>query len=282
MERRACVSRFSANQPLCDMKRVVITGSTRGLGFGLARRFLAKGCRVVINGTTASGVQRALAALHEFSGSVHGVVADVATEPGVERLFGEAEAQLGPVDIWVNNAGLGQPVCPAWEVGAELAERITAVNILGVVHGTVVPFRAMRQRGGGMIFTMEGHGSDGRLVDGMALYGMSKSAATYFTRAIAREAAGSGVAIGRLLPGIVVTDLLLETLAGDDPQNASRRKFYNLLADDVATVSAFLVDGMLSARGPSPSIRWLTPRKVMFRMLFGRFLHRQPFRGELQ
>jgi NAD(P)-dependent dehydrogenase (short-subunit alcohol dehydrogenase family) len=261
------------------MKTVVITGSTRGLGFGLARRFLEKGCSVVVNGTGQESVERALRGLSPFEGRVHGVAGDISSESGVERLYREAERRFGQIDIWVNNAGIGQPMAKAWEIAADRLERIAAVNIMGVVHGTIVPFRAMKARGSGMIFTMEGHGSSGRIVDRMAMYGTTKSAATYFTKAFAYEARGSGVSIGRLLPGMVVTDMLLDTVAGNDPENAKRRKFYNLLADDVDTVSAFLVDGMLAAQGPSPRIEWLTRRKAMLRIMFGSFRKREFFTG---
>lgn len=264
------------NFSLPHMKTVVITGSTRGLGFGLALRFLEKGCSVVVNGTGQGSVERALSELSSFAGQVHGVAGDISSKPDVEHLYREADQRFGPVDIWVNNAGIGQPMAKAWEIPADRLERIAAVNIMGVVHGTIVPFRAMKARGSGMIFTMEGHGSSGRIVDCMAMYGTTKSAATYFTKAFAHEARGSGVTIGRLLPGMVVTDMLLGTVSGNDPENVRRRKFYNLLADDVDTVSAFLVDGMLAAKGPSPRIEWLTRRKALFRMMFG-FLRKRDF-----
>jgi NAD(P)-dependent dehydrogenase (short-subunit alcohol dehydrogenase family) len=259
------------------MKTVVITGSTRGLGFGLAKRFLEKGCNVVINGTAWGSVDRALGQLSAFAGRVHGVACDMASEPDVERLLREAGERFGSVDIWVNNAGIGQPLLKVWEIDAGRLERVAAVNIMGVVYGTIVPFRAMKARGSGMIFTMEGHGSNGGILDCMAMYGTTKCAATYFTKAFAHEARGSGVIIGRLLPGMVVTDMLMETVSGDDPENGRRRKIYNLLADDVETVSAFLVEGMLSARGSTPRIEWLTRRKAMFRMLFGAFRKRDFF-----
>lgn len=264
------------SSPLIIMN-VVITGSTRGLGFGLAGRFLEKGCKVVLNGTTQEGVDRAIRQLSAYAGCVHGVVAEVSSEPGVERLHREAVARFGPVDIWVNNAGIGHPMVKVWEVPADRLERVAGVNLMGVVHGTAVPFKAMKARGSGKIFTMEGHGSNGVILDGMSMYGTTKCAATYFTKAFAHEARESGVSIGLLMPGMVVTDMLMETVSGNDPENAKRRKIYNLLADDVATVSAFLVEGMLAAKGPLPRIAWLTRRKAMFRMLFGAFRKRDYF-----
>ncbi|NTW52651.1 MAG: SDR family oxidoreductase [Chlorobiaceae bacterium] len=262
------------------MKTVVITGSTRGLGLGLARRFLDKGFNVVINGSGDASVERALKALSAFGERVHGVAADVSSRSDVERLFNEAEKRFRQVDIWVNNAGLGQPLRKAWEFGEDEISRIVDINIKGVVHGTIVPFLAMKSRGTGKIFTMEGHGSKGAILDRMTIYGTSKSAATYFTKSFAHEAIGSGITIGCLLPGMVVTDLLFDTVMDDTPECRKRKLIYNMLADDVETVAVFLVDRMLSATGSFCRIEWLTRRKAIFRLLFGKLRKRDFFRNE--
>jgi NAD(P)-dependent dehydrogenase (short-subunit alcohol dehydrogenase family) len=259
------------------MKTIVITGSTRGLGLGLARTFLDKGCNVVINGSGETSVGRALDTLSPYGSRVHGVVADVSSRSDVERLCIEAEKRFGHVDVWVNNAGLGQPLRKAWELDEEEISRIAGVNVMGVVHGTIVPFRAMQPRSSGKIFNMEGHGSKGAILDRMTIYGTTKSAATYFTKSFAHEAKGSGITVGCLLPGMVVTDLLFDTVRDDSPESRRRKMIYNMLADDVDTVSAFLVDRMLAATGSFSRIEWLTRRKAMFRMLFGKFRKRDFF-----
>jgi NAD(P)-dependent dehydrogenase (short-subunit alcohol dehydrogenase family) len=261
------------------MNTVVITGSTRGLGLGLARHFLDKGCNVVVNGSSEASVGRALDALSKYGARVHGVVADVSSRNDVERLCREAGMRFRQVDIWVNNAGLGQSLRKAWELGEEEVSRIAGVNIMGVVHGTIVPFLAMQPRGKGKIFTMEGHGSKGAIIDRMTIYGTTKSAATYFTKSFAHEAKGSGITLGCLLPGMVVTDLLFDTVRDDTPESRRRKMFYNMLADDVDTVSAFLVDRMLSASGSFTRIEWLTRQKAMFRLLFGKFRKRDFFKS---
>jgi NAD(P)-dependent dehydrogenase (short-subunit alcohol dehydrogenase family) len=259
------------------MNTIVITGSTRGLGLGLARHFLDKGCNVVINGSGEASVGKALDALSSYGSRVHGVAADVSSRSDVERLNREAEKLFHQVDIWVNNAGLGQELRKAWELGEEDISRIAGVNIMGVVHGTIVPFMAMKSRGSGKIFTMEGHGSKGSVIDRMTVYGMTKSAATYFTKSFALEAKGSGVTVGCLLPGMVVTDLLFDTVRDDTPESRRRKALYNMLADDVDTVSAFLVDRMLSATGSFTRIEWLTRQKALSRLLFGKFRKRDFF-----
>lgn len=259
------------------MNTIVITGSTRGIGLGLARRFLDKGFNVVINGSSEASVERALKELSSFGARVHGVAADVSSRSDVQRLYNEAEKRFRQVDIWVNNAGIGQPLQKAWELDETFVDKIFGINIKGVVNGTIVPFLAMQPRGAGKIFTMEGHGSKGAILDRMTIYGTTKSAATYFTKSFAHEAKGSGITVGCLIPGMVMTDLLFETVRDDSPESRKRKMIYNMLADDVETVSAFLVDGILAASGGFTRIEWLTRRKAMLRLLFGKFRNRDFF-----
>jgi NAD(P)-dependent dehydrogenase (short-subunit alcohol dehydrogenase family) len=260
------------------MKTIVITGSTRGIGLGLARQFLSVGCNVVLNGTTNLSVGRALAELSSYGERVHGVAADVSSRVDVERLHDEAAKRFGAVDIWVNNAGISHSHRKLWEIDDGTVRQVVGINILGVYNGTVVPFMAMQRRGSGKIFSMEGHGSNGFIIDGMSLYGTTKSAVHYFIKAFSHEAKGSGITIGALSPGMVVTDLLLDTVREESPETRKRKQLFNMLADDVETVSKFLVSGMLAAKGSSVRIQWLTRRKALFRLLFGRFRNRDFFR----
>ncbi len=258
-------------------KSIVITGGTRGIGYGLAKKFLGKNCSVTVCGTTKESVERALQDLAPAGGRAYGAVADVSRREDVEALFATAAGSTGQVDIWVNNAGIGQENRKIWELDPAEVERVLRVNLLGVVNGTVVPFLAMRERGGGRIFNMEGLGSDGFVVDGMAVYGASKSAMSYFTRAFAHEARDSSVSIGLLSPGMVVTDLLLDSMKDGSPESVKRKKFYNIMADDVDTVAAFLCDKILASTERSPKIRWLTKTKMLSRMLLAPFRKRDLF-----
>ena len=260
-----------------SLTSVIITGGTRGLGLGLARKFLEKGCSVTICGTTAQSVKKALGELEAFSGRVYGVEADVRKRVDVELLLDTAVRKTGRADIWVNNAGISHEAAKVWELGGESIENVLQVNMLGVVNGTVVPFLTMHKQGSGKIFNMEGLGSDGFIMDGMSVYGTSKSALRYFTRAFAHEANVSPVQIGSLSPGMVVTDLLLETLGDDSPESKKKRSFYNIMADDIETVSAFLCDKMLASTAHSPRIQWLTKPKILSRMLFAPFMKRDFF-----
>ncbi|WP_287373713.1 SDR family oxidoreductase [Prosthecochloris sp.] len=259
---------------------VVITGGTRGIGFGLAKRFLEKGCKVTICGTSTQSVRKAVHELAAFGESAAGTVADVGKRSDVESLLDVAVKKFGAVDIWVNNAGITHDMLNVWELEQATIEDVLRVNMLGVVNGTVVPFLEMQKQGRGKIFNMEGLGSDGFMMEGLSVYGTSKSALRYFTRAFANEAGSSPVQVGTLSPGMVVTDLLLETLHGDSPETRKKRKFYNIMADDVDTVTAFLCEKMVLSTASSPRIEWLTKPKVIARMLLAPFRRRELFNGK--
>lgn len=260
------------------MRSVVITGGTRGIGLGLAKRFLERDCFVTINGRTPEGVQKALHELASFGDRVQGVTADVRKRSDIESMLDMAVKSFGTVDIWVNNAGIAHETEKVWELDDTVIEDVLRINVLGVVNGTVVPFLAMREQGGGKIFNMEGLGSDGFVMDGMSIYGTTKSALRYFTRAFANEAKDSPVQIGSLSPGMVVTDLLRETVGDGLPDSMKKRKFLNIMADDVETVTRFLCEKMLASSGVSPRIRWLTRPKIFFRMLLSPFRKRELFK----
>ena len=94
------------------MKNIVITGSSRGIGYGLAREFLAAGHRVMLSGRKQSTLEDARNKLHAETGNaqVEYTVADVTRSQDIKRLWDQA-ARNGKIDIWINNAGTGyQPV----------------------------------------------------------------------------------------------------------------------------------------------------------------------------
>jgi NAD(P)-dependent dehydrogenase (short-subunit alcohol dehydrogenase family) len=258
-------------------KVVVITGSSRGIGFGLAERFLEAGCAVMLNGSTAAFTASAFDLLLQYGAMVAGHAADASLPGGVELLCDAAERQFDRIDIWINNAGIVHRQVPAWQLGREGVDRVLALNIGGVVHGTIIPFRRMRERGSGLILNMEGIGSNGFMLDGMAVYGTSKSALTYFTRSFAREVGDSPVRVGTMSPGMVVTDMLLQSVAGDSEESARRRKFFNVMADRVDEVTSYLCREVLETQERSPRIVWLTKRGMLSRVLLAPFRRRDLF-----
>jgi NAD(P)-dependent dehydrogenase (short-subunit alcohol dehydrogenase family) len=258
---------------------VVITGSTRGIGFGLAREFLRLGHSVTVSGRTAGAVDAAVERLTAaFPGArLAGVPCDVARYADVEGLWAGAVGALGPVDIWINNAGRDGLKVPFASVPPADYEATVATNLVGLMHCTRVCLDGMGQQGSGWIWNMEGFGSNGAVRASMGIYGCTKAALTYFTRTLEKELAGSPVKIGFLSPGIVLTDMLLPPPGERGERWLQARRIYNIMADTVETVTPFLVDGILRARRNGASVRWLTPGRIAWRFARSLFVKRDLF-----
>jgi NAD(P)-dependent dehydrogenase (short-subunit alcohol dehydrogenase family) len=264
--------------------RIAITGSTRGLGFQLAREFLVRGCAVVISGRTAASVDSALSALRaEFpQARLYGTACDVVEPAQVQALWDNAVRMLGGVDHWINNAGIAQPLVPVWDLEPGLMEEVVRTDLLGVLYGARVAMRGMTSRArqpgrsAGAIWFMEGHGSSGRVRRGMSVYGAAKRALRYVARALAVEAKGTGVLVGALSPGIMITDFTLRQQEKRDPAQRERtRRVFNILADRPETVAAYLAPRILATRRNGALIAWLTVPKILFRFLFAGILRRR-------
>jgi NAD(P)-dependent dehydrogenase (short-subunit alcohol dehydrogenase family) len=264
--------------------RIVITGSTRGLGYQLAREFLHRGCEAVVSGRTGTAVNAALSLLRaEFpKAAVHGIPCDVTDPEQLQALWDGAVKALGDVDHWINNAGVGQPATPMWELDSGLMQTVVRTDLLGVLYGARVAMRGMTARprepgrSPGAIWFMEGHGSDGSVRRGLSVYGAAKRALRYVARALAVEAKGTGVIVGALSPGIMVTDFTLKRLDRQDPAAWERtRRVFNILADRPETVAAYLAPRILAARRSGTLIAWLTGPKILFRFLFAGILRRR-------
>ncbi|WP_378582172.1 SDR family oxidoreductase [Neobacillus sp. GCM10023253] len=243
-----------------NMKHVVITGSTRGIGYGLAREFLLAGCRVTINGQSQESVERSLQSLRKINpDTVEGYAARADNRDELEQLWIYAEKHFGTVDIWINNAGIDQERKYFWEMAEEEYDKVISTNLKGVMNGCHVAFNHMLKQGSGQIFNMEGFGSNGMMREKMTLYGTSKSAVSYFTRSLAIEAKKTNIKVGTLSPGMVATDFLRKSLDKDN------RKIFNILGDKVEPVTKFLAVKVLENQANDAKIQWLTKPKVMWR-----------------
>lgn len=256
------------------MTSVVITGGTRGIGLGLARAFLRRECRVAICGRSAESVGKALTELGGGDRAI-GLPCEMADRDQVRALWEAASAEFGRVDHWINNAGVSTARRPLWEVEPGQIDAVVSANLLGVLHGSAVAVAGMRGQGGGTVWNMEGLGSDGRAVPGLASYGSTKRAVTYLTDALAKELKGSPVRAAHLSPGMVVTDLLVQDYSPEELAKA--KKIFNILADRVETVTPWLADRVLAGTGNGGRVAWLTRRKAAARFATAAFRKRDLF-----
>ncbi len=251
------------------MSRVVITGSTQGIGRGLAQEFCRRGHQVVIAGRDEQRVQDAIDAFAPLAGECVGRSCDVADVSQVQGLWELAQERFGGVDIWVNNAGLARTVWPILDVPQGDVEAMLRTNMLGTINGSRVAAAGMVAQGGGKLFNILGGGSDGEYFPGLGLYGTTKRGLDYFTRALVKELADTPVIVCRVRPGMIITEAVVREAQEDLENFEKSRRMMNNLVDTVETVSPFLVERMLSADKSGARIRWLTPAKMTGRMLKG-------------
>lgn len=237
------------------MKTIVITGSTRGIGFGLAGNFLKLGQQVVISGRSQESVDQAL---EKLSGSfspeqILGVPCDMREFPQVLALWKTAAEHFGGIDIWINNAGVGHPQTDFWDLKASQISILVDTNMTGAMFGARVALSGFMEQGRGAFYNMEGLGSDGRRVEGLTLYGTTKRGLNYLTDNLAEEVKGTGVIVGALSPGMVVTEFLTGQYQDRESEDWERAKgIFNILADLPETVTPFLAEQVLLTKKMAP------------------------------
>ena len=266
------------------MKTVVITGSTRGLGFEMAKLFRQNNWNVVLNGVNAERLEKALETLRAMpgGGQAEGFAGSVADTDDLQKLLAYAVEKFGTLDIWINNAGVNQPMKAIWELSEAEIDAVLNIDLRGAVMGSrLAALQMEKQPEGGFIYNIEGYGSNDAMMLGLNLYGTSKRAVTHFTRAFAGELEerGSKVKAGRLSPGIMITDFTVKALGGKEAIDLPEKtkKVYNILGDYPDVVAAFLGKGMLANRKNNAKIEWLTTGKAAWRFMTAGFNKRNFF-----
>jgi NAD(P)-dependent dehydrogenase (short-subunit alcohol dehydrogenase family) len=195
---------------------VLITGASRGIGRALALRFAAGGARVALLARSAAGLRETLAAVRDAGGDGGTFTADVTDEAAVADAQREIEGSLGPVDVLVNNAGVGGPTGETWEVDPGEWWRTVEVNLQGtfICARTVLPGMVERRRG--RIINVVSNAGAHRWPYFTA-YAVSKAAAIKLTENLAAETRAHGVSVLAAHPGLVRAGLTDAALGEDAP-----------------------------------------------------------------
>ena len=260
-------------------KVVAITGSTRGIGYGLANSFLKLGCAVVISSRTPEAVEKAVVQLsaNYSADRILGCACDVTEFEQVQALWDAAKAHFGKVDIWINNAGLSNPMMKFWEHDPDRFRAVVETNLVGAMYGCKVAVQGMLEQGFGAIYNLEGFGSDGRKMDGLTLYGVTKSALRYLDDALVKELEGTPVRIGAFRPGMVITDLVTGEYDQSSEEWERAKKVFNIIADRPETVTPWLAEQALQNEKNGARIAWSSSWKIGLRFLTARFRKRNLF-----
>ncbi len=251
------------------MKHAVIIGSSKGIGLGIAKELLKYNFSLTITGTTELSLLKAKEELSEnFSTEkILFSVCKIQNPADIERIWDQSNKKFKKIHLWINNAGIAQENKIFSELeNTQIAELID-INIKGQMIATKIVYKKMQNQGFGAIYNMLGYGYNNKKKQKLTLYGTSKCAGNYFLDSFVKETKDSKIIVGGLMPGMVITDLLMTPIAKGTPERIYFEKILNILADRVETVAPFLVKNMLKNKKHGKKIIWLTARKASWRFL---------------
>jgi len=179
------------------MNHVLITGGAAGIGFAIARRFVEDGARVLICDVDEQGLDAARAALP----GLRTVRCDVSRIADIEALFGAVDAELGRLDVLVNNVGIGGPTLPAEQLPSEEWQRVLDINLTGTFEVTRRAIPLLRQSAGTIINMSSAAGRYG--YPNRIAYSVTKWGLIGFTKTLAMELGSDGISVNAILPGAV-------------------------------------------------------------------------------
>ena len=265
------------------MKTVVITGSARGLGLEMAKVFRKNNYNVVISDLKEQTLKEAKKELEkiESKGTVEYCICNVTYSEDIKTLIEFTKEKYTTIDIWINNAGVNQPDKAIWELTEEEIDQVLDVDLKGAIMGSKLALEEMSKQHSGAIYNIEGYGSNDAMMLGLSMYGTSKRAITYFTQALAKESEQkqTGVLVGRLSPGIMITEFITNALGNKEKIELPEKtkKVYNILGDYPDVVASFLVEKMLTNTKNNAHIEWLTNGKAAWRFMTAGFNKRDFF-----
>lgn len=233
-------------------RHALVTGASRGIGRAIALDLAREGAHVTLNyAHDAASAARAASECRATGSRVALVQADVSQELEVDALVTRAEAELGPVDIQVNNAGI-YTTLPLARIDAAAWRRLLAVNLDAAFFCARRVLPGMVERRWGRIVNVVGYSArTGGSVVGLAAHGAaSKAALAGLTRSLAREVAPAGVTVNGISPGIAATDIMAPLLADEERLRAALERIpIGRVSgpDEIAHLAAFLASPLAAS-----------------------------------
>jgi 3-oxoacyl-[acyl-carrier protein] reductase len=224
------------------MRNAIVTGGSRGLGLGIARRLIESGFRAIViarkEGDELAAAKRE--AEQTIAGSLRFVPFDLAALEGIPDLVKKLRKDFGPIYGLVNNAGMSADGVLALTSTHEI-EQVVRLNTVSPMVLTKYVVRSMMADGGGRIVNISSITAFTGY-SGLAVYAATKASLIGFTRSLAREVGRAGVNVNAVAPGFVSTDMT-QSLTEENRQQIARRSALKRLVevDDVANAVDFLL-----------------------------------------
>jgi NAD(P)-dependent dehydrogenase (short-subunit alcohol dehydrogenase family) len=193
---------------LRQAKHAFVTGGASGIGLGIAEALARRGLAVTLADVDAAALDRVVA---ERSERFRGQVLDVRDREGWARAKAEAEATFGPVDVLVNNAGIGPDGAEIADLTHESFDRIVGINLVGVFNGVHAFAADMRTRGRGHIVNTASIAGLFASAPGVSAYAIAKYGVVAMSETLRGELDPHGVGVSVLCPGFVATNIIANT-----------------------------------------------------------------------
>lgn len=201
----------------------VITGASRGLGAGLASDFLARGMKLGLCARSAIEIPKSDGVIVEQL--------DVSDAALLERFTQRVQEHLGDIDLWVNNAGVLDPISPLRDVSVESFRRHIDINLTGVFLGTRIYVRHVRGRDGGGVLINVSSGAAWNAYAGWSAYCAAKSGVERLTECVALEEKDHGLRAYSVAPGVIDTDMQARIRECTEAEFAEVERFRSLKRD---------------------------------------------------
>lgn len=234
-------------------KRVLVTGASSGIGLETTLAFARRGASLLLVDVNAAGLDTAAQAVRALGAECRTWVVDVADEAAMTALADEVHALGGPLDVLVNNAGIGY-IGPFVATPSEAWHRVFGVNVMGVVHGCAAFLPRMLQAGGPRHVVNVASAAGLAPVCNMSVYAASKHAVVGLSDSLAMELATSQVSVSVVCPGIINTPIthvsersVSKVVSAE--QIARLQKFYRENGAPPRLVGEAIVDAVRSGRG---------------------------------
>jgi 3-oxoacyl-[acyl-carrier protein] reductase len=187
-------------------KRVLVTGSSTGMGAAVARAFAKHGARVIVHyNSSAKEADAVVDAIKAEGGEAYALQADVSKTASATKLIADTVEKLGGLDVLINNAGAMIKRAPLAEIDDELYDRVLDTNIRSVVMTSKAAQPYLREANGGVIINMSSIAARNGGGPGAGLYAGAKAFVLNITRNMAKELAPDNIRVNGVSPGVIMT-----------------------------------------------------------------------------